>query len=178
VRLDDRTRIALAGRDLASLDAEALRAVRGRGISLISQEPLAALNPSMPAAAQLAEALEVHGLASIAEAAARAATMLDRVGIGRAAARRFPHELSGGMRQRLMIAMALIVAPQLVVADEPTTALDPVRQREMLDLLDTLRRESGTALLLISHDLDCGGGALRTDARPRRGPRSGGRPHG
>jgi peptide/nickel transport system ATP-binding protein len=152
--LDDRTRIMFAGRDLASLDAEALRAVRGRGISLISQEPLAALNPSMPAAAQLAEALEVHGLASIAEAAARAATMLDRVGIGRAAARRFPHELSGGMRQRLMIAMALIVAPQLVVADEPTTALDPVRQREMLDLLDTLRRESGTALLLISHDLD------------------------
>ncbi|MBK7907605.1 MAG: ABC transporter ATP-binding protein [Gemmatimonadetes bacterium] len=154
LRLDDGARIALAGRDLASLDAEALRAVRGRGISLISQEPLAALNPSMPAAAQLAEALEVHGLASIAEAAARAATMLDRVGIGRAAARRFPHELSGGMRQRLMIAMALIVAPQLVVADEPTTALDPVRQREMLDLLDTLRRESGTALLLISHDLD------------------------
>ena len=154
LRLDDRARITFAGRDLAALDADAMRAIRGRGIAMISQEPLAALNPSMPASAQLAEALEVHGLARAPEAAARAATMLDRVGIGRAAAGRFPHELSGGMRQRLMIAMALILEPRLVVADEPTTALDPVRQREMLDLLDALRRESGTALLLISHDLD------------------------
>lgn len=154
LRVDPGARIAFAGRDLAALDADAMRAIRGRGIAMISQEPLAALNPSMPAAAQLAEALEVHGLARAPEARERAAEMLDRVGIGRSAARRFPHELSGGMRQRLMIAMALILAPQLVVADEPTTALDPVRQREMLDLLDGLRRESATALLLISHDLD------------------------
>jgi len=148
--------VRLGDRDLAALDAESMRDVRGRRIAMVFQEPITALNPAMTIGDQLAEAVLAHGLAPVREARERAVAMLERVGIGggAAGARRYPHELSGGMRQRLLLAMPLMLDPQLLIADEPTTALDPVRQARMLDLLDELRADSGTALLLISHDLE------------------------
>ncbi len=155
-RIDAGASVKLDGTDLASLDGEALRAVRGRRIAMVFQEPITALNPSMTIGDQLAEAVLAHGLAPRREAMDRAVAMLERVGIGGgvAGARRYPHELSGGMRQRLLLAMPLMLDPLVLIADEPTTALDPVRQAQMLDLLDELRAASGTALVLISHDLE------------------------
>ncbi|MDH5233514.1 MAG: ABC transporter ATP-binding protein [Gemmatimonadota bacterium] len=148
--------IRLGERDLAALDAEAVRDLRGQRLAMVFQEPVTALNPAMTVGDQLAEAVLVHRRASAREARERAVEMLDRVGIpaAREAAERFPHEFSGGMRQRLLLAMPLMLDPELIIADEPTTALDPVRQSHMLDLLDGLRKRSGTALLLITHDLD------------------------
>ncbi len=146
----------LAGRELFSLGEAELRDVRGRQLAMVFQEPITALNPSMRVGDQLAEAVTVHGEKDARAALARATEMLDRVGIpdAAAAAQRYPHEFSGGMRQRLLLAMPLMLDPLLIIADEPTTALDPVRQARMLDLLDQLRRRSGTALMLITHDLD------------------------
>ena len=148
--------VRLGDQDLAALDAEALRDLRGRRIAMVFQEPITALNPAMTIGAQLAETVVVHGLATEREARERAVAMLERVGItgSVAGARRYPHELSGGMRQRLLLAMPLMLDPLLLIADEPTTALDPIRQAQMLDLLDEMRSASGTALLLISHDLE------------------------
>ena len=148
--------VRLGDQDLAALDAEALRDLRGRRIAMVFQEPITALNPAMTIGAQLAETVVVHGLATEREARERAVAMLERVGIAGSAAgaRRYPHELSGGMRQRLLLAMPLMLDPLLLIADEPTTALDPIRQAQMLDLLDEMRSASGTALLLISHDLE------------------------
>ncbi len=148
--------VRLGDVDLAALDAESMRDTRGRRIAMVFQEPITALNPAMTIGDQLAEAVLAHGLAPARVARERAVAMLERVGIGggRAGAQRYPHELSGGMRQRLLIAMPLMLDPLLLIADEPTTALDPVRQAQMLDLLDELRADSGTALLLISHDLE------------------------
>jgi peptide/nickel transport system ATP-binding protein len=148
--------IRLDGTELLALDAPAMRQRRGREIALIFQEPLLALDPAMRVGAQLAESLTVHGLATRDEARERASAMLAKVGIAdaRRAAGRFPHEFSGGMRQRLLIATALLPGPKLVIADEPTTALDATIQAQVLDLLDTLRAETGAALLHISHDLD------------------------
>ncbi len=149
------TRLHLGADDLTAMSPESLRAVRGRRLAMVFQEPLLALDPSMRIGRQLAAALEAHQVASGPEAVARAAQMLAKVGVGdRNAARRYPHELSGGMRQRVLLAMALLLEPDVLIADEPTTALDPTLQAQLLDMLDALRAESGTALLLISHDLD------------------------
>lgn len=149
------SRMQLGSDDLTTLSAEAMRTVRGRRLAMVFQEPLLALDPSMRIGRQLAQAVEAHQVARGAEAIDRAAQMLARVGIGdRGAAQRYPHELSGGMRQRVLLAMALLLAPDVLIADEPTTALDPTLQAQLLDMLDLLRAESGTALLLISHDLD------------------------
>lgn len=151
-----RAEVWLGDEDLLLLRAEAMRERRGRRIAMVFQEPLQALNPSMPVGDQLSEALIVHGMAQGAEADERAIAMLDRVGIANArrASRSFPHEFSGGMRQRLLIASALLLGPDVLIADEPTTALDATVQAQILDLLDTLRAETGAALLFISHDLD------------------------
>ncbi|MED7951350.1 ABC transporter ATP-binding protein [Streptomyces sp. BE303] len=146
--------VRLDGTDLLTLPEPGMRAVRGRRIGMVFQDPLAYLNPRMPIGRQLAEAARVHG-ASRAAARARALELLDLVGIPEPE-RRFrdrPHEFSGGMRQRVLIAMAMTNRPDLLIADEPTTALDPTTQAGILDLLVRLRDETGTAVLLITHDL-------------------------
>ncbi|MBV2153118.1 ABC transporter ATP-binding protein [Kitasatospora sp. SUK 42] len=142
------------GTDLLALPEPAVRAVRGRRIGMVFQDPLAYLNPRMPVGRQLAEAALVHG-AGRREARARALELLGLVGID-GPGRRYhdrPHEFSGGMRQRVLIAMAMANRPELLIADEPTTALDPSTRVEILDLLVRLRDETGTAVLLITHDL-------------------------
>jgi len=135
-------------------DAE-LRRMRGREIGLIYQDPLGSLNPVWPVGDQIAEALRAHGLASGAAAARRAVEMLDRVRIPDPArvATAYPHEISGGMRQRAMIAMALIAGPSLLIADEPTTALDVTIKAQMLELLAELQREMALTIILITHDM-------------------------
>lgn len=147
--------VELGGRDLLELGERGMRAVRGRSISLVPQDPTAALNPVVPVGAQVAEVLRVHGLASRRDARRRAVELLEVAGFPDAAvrARQYPHELSGGMRQRVLIAAALAGEPDLIVADEPTSALDPTVQRQVLDHLTALTRSSGTALVLITHDL-------------------------
>jgi len=146
-------RVLFEGRDLLTLSEAEMREVRGARISLIFQEPMTALNPVMRVGDQIAEALTVHGR-SRAEALARAIELLDAVKIPDAArrARDYPHQLSGGMRQRAMIAIALACHPPLIIADEPTTALDVTIQAQVLDLLRELKARFDLALLLITHD--------------------------
>ena len=143
------------GRDLMTLDDTAMRAVRGRRIGFVFQEPMVALNPVYTIGQQIAETLTVHGLARGAAARTKAVAWLDAVRVPNARQRAdaYPHQLSGGLRQRAMIALALCAEPSLVIADEPTTALDVTVQAEILDLLRDLRREFGLSLLLITHDL-------------------------
>ena len=138
---------------LASADAE-LNELRGRRMAMIFQEPAAALNPLMRIGDQVAEVALLHGEKSKSAAWELAVAMLARTGIPEPAARarQYPHELSGGMRQRVLIAMALLLKPALIIADEPTSALDVIVQGEILALLRELQRESGSALLLITHD--------------------------
>jgi peptide/nickel transport system ATP-binding protein len=147
--------VRFAGQDLASLDAEAMRRKRGAELAMIFQEPMTSLNPAFTAGEQVAEALRLHQGLSPAAAMDRAVEMLARVRIPDAArrARQYPHQLSGGMRQRVMIAMALACRPRLLIADEPTTALDVTVQAQILALIDELKAETGTAVLLITHDL-------------------------
>ncbi len=147
-------RILFEGRDLLSLSEREMRAVRGARISLIFQEPMTALNPVMRVGDQIGEALTVHGMASRAEARLRAVELLEAVRIPDAArrARDYPHQLSGGMRQRVMIAIALACRPPLIIADEPTTALDVTIQAQVLDLMRDLQQQFNLALLLITHD--------------------------
>jgi peptide/nickel transport system ATP-binding protein len=147
-------RVLFQGRDLLTLPEREMRQVRGAGISLIFQEPMTALNPVMTVGSQIAEALTVHGLASRAEARVRAVALLEAVRIPDAAVRvrDYPHQLSGGMRQRVMIAIALACRPPLVIADEPTTALDVTIQAQVLDLMRDLKARFNLALLLITHD--------------------------
>jgi ABC-type dipeptide/oligopeptide/nickel transport system ATPase component len=146
-------RIVFEGRDLLRLSEPEMRAVRGARISLIFQEPATALNPTMSVGAQIAEALTVHGTGK-AEARHQAVELLTAVRIPDAErrARDYPHQLSGGMRQRVMMAIAIACRPALVVADEPTTALDVTVQAQVLDLLRELKSRYGLALLLITHD--------------------------
>jgi len=148
-------RIAFDGVDLARAGEAEMRALRGRRIGMIFQEPSTALNPVMTVGDQVGEPLRVHLGLRRAEAARRAVELLKQVGIPAPAerARAYPHQLSGGMKQRAMIAMALACRPALLIADEPTTALDVTVQAQILALLDRLRRELGMALLLITHDL-------------------------
>ena len=143
------------GRDLMTLDETAMRAVRGRRIGFVFQEPMVALNPVYTIGQQIAETLAVHGLARGAAARVKAVEWLDAVRVpnARDRANAYPHQLSGGLRQRAMIALALCAEPSLVIADEPATPLDVTVQAEILDLLRDLRREFGLSLLLITHDL-------------------------
>ena len=143
------------GRDLLALPESGMREVRGGGIGMIFQEPATSLNPVLTVGRQIVEALQLHAGLQGAEARARAAELLDQVGIPDPVRRLddFPFQLSGGLRQRVMIACALAGAPRLLIADEPTTALDVTIQAQVLDLLDDLRRNQGMALLLITHDL-------------------------
>lgn len=147
--------VNFAGKELISADPEDVRKLRGLNIAMIFQDPLSALHPFYTIGAQLIEAVQVHHKISDDEARARAKTMLERVGISSVDQRldEYPHQLSGGMRQRVMIAMALINNPEVLIADEPTTALDVTVQAQILDLLRDLQKEYGTAIVLITHDL-------------------------
>ena len=147
--------VKLEGRELLSLDEEEMRAVRGNDISMIFQEPMTSLNPVLTVGEQIAEAVRLHQNISRADARARAVEMLDLVRIPEPAqrAREYPHQMSGGMRQRVMIAMALACNPKVLIADEPTTALDVTIQAQILDLIVKLQQQRGTAVVLITHDL-------------------------
>jgi peptide/nickel transport system ATP-binding protein len=147
--------VRLGGTDLIGLPEARLRALRGDRIAMIFQEPMTSLNPVLTVGTQLAEAIRAHDPVGRAEARARALAALKAVRLSQPERRldQYPHELSGGMRQRVMIAMALALRPEVLIADEPTTALDVTVQREVLDLLRDLQREMGTAIILITHDM-------------------------
>jgi peptide/nickel transport system ATP-binding protein len=148
-------RIMFEGRDLIELDDDGLREVRGAQISMIFQDPLSSLHPFYKVGYQLVEAIQVHQALDDNAAMARAIELLGLVGIPDAARRagEYPHEFSGGMRQRAMIAMALTNEPKLLIADEPTTALDVTTQAQILRLIERLRQEFGMAVIMITHDL-------------------------
>ncbi len=148
-------RILLHGQDLVGTSDSVMNRIRGKQISMIFQEPMTALNPVFRVGEQIAETLRVHDGLGRAEARARALQLIERVGIGNPRERldQYPHELSGGMRQRIMIAIALACRPAILIADEPTTALDVTIQAQILLLLKDLQREMGMAVMLITHDL-------------------------
>ena len=148
-------RVMFQGRDLATLPEAEMRRVRGAGIGFVFQEPMAALNPVMRVGAHITEALLIHGITSRGEARARAIELLRAVKLTDPEKRvdDYPHQLSGGMRQRVMMAIALACRPPLVIADEPTTALDVTVQAQVLDLLRDMKRQFDLSLLLITHDL-------------------------
>jgi peptide/nickel transport system ATP-binding protein len=147
-------RVTFDGRDLLALPDRAMDAVRGAGIGMVFQDPMSSLDPLMTIGDQIAETLRIRGV-SAREARARALAVLDELHVERAAERldAYPHEFSGGMRQRVVIAMALIAEPKLLVADEPTTALDVRVQEQVLDLLDEVCERRGLAVMIITHDL-------------------------
>ena len=147
--------IHLAGRDVSGLSDTGWRPLRGKVASMVFQDPLMSLNPVYRVGWQIAEALEQHTTMRRAEAMTEAVRMLDAVGVpdAKRRARAYPHQLSGGMRQRVGIAMALACGPELLIADEPTTALDVTIQAHILELIDRMRRERDAAVLFISHDL-------------------------
>jgi peptide/nickel transport system ATP-binding protein len=147
-------RISFNGADLLSLPLDRLPDIRGRDIGMVFQEPMSSLNPVMTIGDQVAEAVVLHERLSPRQARERALQMLDLAGIPRPAERynAYPHQFSGGMRQRVMIAMALVCRPKLVIADEPTTALDVTIQAQVLALMNRIRSTLGTAILIVSHD--------------------------
>jgi peptide/nickel transport system ATP-binding protein len=148
-------RILFKDRDLVALDAAARRRLCGRDLAMIFQEPMTALNPVLSVGEQVAEVFRIHGTAGAAESRQRALQMLEQVKIPDAARRygEYPHQMSGGMKQRVMIAMALAHRPALLIADEPTTALDVTIQAQVLNLLAELQREIGMAIVFVTHDL-------------------------
>ncbi len=148
-------RVMFEGRDLLALPDREMRSLRGNDISMIFQEPMTSLNPVLTVGRQIGETLRLHQGMTAAQATDRAIAMLELVGISAAArrVREFPHQLSGGMRQRVMIAMALACNPKLLIADEPTTALDVTIQAQILDLMRDLKTRLGSAIMLITHDL-------------------------
>jgi oligopeptide/dipeptide ABC transporter ATP-binding protein len=148
-------KILLNGQNLLDLPESQMRSIRGNKIALIPQDPMTSLNPVYTVGAQIMEAIELHQKVSKQEAKKRAVEVLDQVRIPEAKARidEYPHQFSGGMRQRVMIAMALACNPELIIADEPTTALDVTVQAQILDLLKDIQKEKGTAIVLITHDL-------------------------
>jgi oligopeptide transport system ATP-binding protein len=147
--------IMFGGQDLLSLPEEEVRKIRGRRIAMIFQDPMSSLNPFMKISRQLMEMTRLHLGHSKLQAHEHAVKMLETVGIpdARARAENYPHEFSGGMRQRVMIAMALSCQPELLIADEPTTALDVTIQAQILELIKKLKQETGTSVILITHDL-------------------------
>ena len=148
-------RVSLDGTDIAALPEDAMRRVRGNTVGMVFQDPLTSLNPTMTIGDQIAESVRVHRGASRQAALERAIEVLGLVGMPRPAERvsNYPHQLSGGMRQRVMIAMALACEPKLLIADEPTTALDVTIQKQILELIDSLRQRLGMAVILVTHDL-------------------------
>src|SRR5215470_12862507 len=147
--------VLFRGRDLLKLTQDEMRAVRGAEIAMVFQDPMTSLNPVLTIGTQITEALKLHLGMSDSEANERAADLLTMVGIPDAAKRlkNYPHQFSGGMRQRAMIAMALSCNPKLLIADEPTTALDVTVQAQILDLIASLQQEYGSAVIIITHDL-------------------------
>ena len=147
--------IWLDGQELVSASADQLRALRGQKMAMIFQDPLSAMHPYYTVGAQISEAYRVHNKVSKADARKRAIELLDRVGIPQPNSRvdDYPHQFSGGMRQRAMIAMSLVCNPELLIADEPTTALDVTVQAQILDLMRDLQKEFNSALIIITHDL-------------------------
>jgi peptide/nickel transport system ATP-binding protein/oligopeptide transport system ATP-binding protein len=147
--------IKLAGEELSSLSEKEMQQIRGDRIGFIFQEPMTSLNPTLSIGFQLMEAMQLHRKCSNTEARDKAVAVLSRVGVSIPESRllQFPHQLSGGLRQRVMIAMALMCDPVLLIADEPTTALDVTIQAQVLELLASLRDETGMAILMITHDL-------------------------
>ncbi|GAA2985721.1 peptide/nickel transport system ATP-binding protein [Microbacterium terrae] len=147
--------ISLGGVDISGWGPKRLRSIRGAQVGLIPQDPVSSLDPVRPIGVQVGEILRLHGVRDRAEVRGRVLELLERVGLDDPGlrARQYPHELSGGMRQRVLIATAIALRPRLIIADEPTSALDATVQRRILDLIDDLRREEGTAVLLVTHDL-------------------------
>jgi peptide/nickel transport system ATP-binding protein len=154
-RIEAGSSIRFEGRELTALPESEMRAVRGNRIAMIFQEPMTALNPVFTVGDQIGEVARIHQRASRRQAHARAVEMLELVGIPSPGqrAKEYPHQLSGGMRQRVVIAMALVMNPALVIADEPTTALDVTIQAQIIELLADLQRRVGMSILLITHDL-------------------------
>ncbi|MDL2294234.1 ABC transporter ATP-binding protein [Ruminococcaceae bacterium OttesenSCG-928-D13] len=145
--------ILFEGQNLLALPIEKMREVRGNEISMVFQDPMTALNPVMPVGQQIAEVIAVHEKVSKVEAMEKAGEMLEMVGLEARRAGEYPHQFSGGMKQRVVIAIALACNPKLLIADEPTTALDVTIQAQVLDMMLNLRKQLGTSLLLITHDL-------------------------
>ena len=148
-------RIFFEEQNLLNLNEKKLRKIRGSGIGMIFQEPMTALNPVLSIGKQMTEALVINGVCNQTEANERAVEMLDRVSITEPKKRlkQFPHEFSGGMRQRMMIAMVMLIEPSILIADEPTTALDVTIQAQILDLLNSIVSETEIGLVLITHDM-------------------------
>ena len=145
--------IIFEGEDLLKLNKKKMRAIRGKKISMIFQDPMTSLNPVMTVGSQIAESIRIHEKCSKADAAVKATEMLELVGIPGERYGEYPHQFSGGMKQRVVIAIALSCNPELLLADEPTTALDVTIQAQVLDLIVKLKKEKQTSMILITHDL-------------------------
>jgi len=143
----------VAGNDMLKMPVSELEGIRGKDISMIFQDPMTALNPVFTVGEQIAESLEIHEHLSKSDAYERAIQMLETVGIPRSRGNEFPHQFSGGMKQRVVIAIALACNPKLLIADEPTTALDVTIQAQVLELMKTLKDKNDTSMILITHDL-------------------------
>ena len=156
-------KVLFEGKDLLQLSKKEMRQIRGKDIAMIFQEPMTALNPVLPIGKQLIEGIRAHKTCSRAEAHGRSVELLERVGMTMAEKRMasYPHQLSGGMKQRVVIAMALMCSPRLLLADEPTTALDVTIQAQVMDILEALKESIHISMLLITHDLSLIAGVAR-----------------